>query len=177
MNDKEMRTPGMKRTLRVLLVASLALNLLVVGAVLGMVVSHRGKDERHPPRVSQPGGPLTAALERQDRKAVGRDLRNAMRAEQAERGDGAANFSVVISALTTDPYDSAAVRAAVEAQMQQVTRRVDLGVDILLKRFDEMSAADRAAYAERLQKVIERGPRRKPKGQRGEGKSWFGSHD
>lgn len=166
MNDRNLKSPGIKRSLRVLLVVSLALNLLVVGAVLGIGVTHRGDDRPHSSRASHPGGLLTAALERQDRHAVGQELRNAMREERVARGDSGNDFSAVISALTATPYDPEVTREAVEMQMQQVTRRVDLGVDILLERFNAMNAADRAAYVERLQKVLEREPRGHSKGRR-----------
>jgi uncharacterized membrane protein len=163
MSDAASKTPKMRRGVRILLFASLALNLLVVGLVFGAFVSHRYEDRRGPPRMEQVGGPLAAALSRQDRRKVGREMRRIYRAERASQDDIGAGFSEVITALTMVPYDSVAARMAVERQVHTITRRVDLGVDILLKRFDEMSDSERAAYTERLKEVLKRGPRRPPK--------------
>lgn len=164
MNDAKIEAPGMKRSLQVLLFASLALNLLVVGLVLGAAFSHRADDDhRHRSHVSQPGGPLAAALERRDRRAVGRELRQAIGAERAAQGSARSSYGNVIAVLTATPYDADAMRAAVTAQMQPAIRRVELGVDILLDRLDGMTPAERAAYAERLQEVLERAPARRRK--------------
>lgn len=172
MSEETSKKPKMRRGVRILLFASLAINLLVVGLVVGAMASHRYEDRRHPPRLERAGGPLTAALSRQDRRAVGRELREAYREKRPSRESIKAEFGAVITALQSDPYDPASVRAAVAQQMQRITRRADVGMDILLKRFDQMSVAERAAYAERLQKVLERGPVRKPKGRRDGDANW-----
>ena len=61
---------------RVLLVVSLALNLLVIGAVAGVII--KGGPFKHggPPHMAQGGvGPLTQALSKEDRRAIGREMR------------------------------------------------------------------------------------------------------
>ena len=174
MNEQVAQAPGMKRRLRVLLFASLALNLLVGGMVLGAVLSHQSDDRHRSPRMSQPGGPLTAALSMEDRRDVGRELRRAIRAERAIQGDTLTEFDSVIAALNSEPYDSNELKRALEAHFQWAERRMERGVDILLKQFDEMSEEGRSAYAERLKEVLANGPGRRTKKPRGKQTSWFG---
>lgn len=163
MSDGNMKAPGMRRGVRILLFASLAVNLLVAGLVIGAMVSHRFDGHGKRPRFSQAGGPLTAALTREDRRAVGRNVRKTLRAERPSKETIMEEFSNVIRALKQSPYEPQAVRAAVERQMQYMVRRADLSVEALLTRLNEMSAEERAAYAGRLQEVLERGPRKKRK--------------
>ena len=173
MSEIETRAPRMRGSLRVVLFASLALNLLVVGLVLGAVVSHRSDERQRSPRVEQAGGLLATALTRRDRREVGREMRKSFRAGQFSRGDIRADFVAVTGALTAEPYDPAAVRATVTTLMQKVSRRSDAGMAILLRKFDEMSADERAAYARRLGEVLERRSKRPPKGLRDRGDTGF----
>lgn len=163
MSTPDDKAPGMRRSVRILLVSSLALNLLVAGLVVGAMVSHRFDDRGKPPRVSQVGGPLTAALTREDRREMGRYVRKTLRAERPSRDSVDAEFASFIAALTAEPYDAGAVRGAIERQMQLVLRRADLGVEALLTRLNEMSVQERAAYGERLQEILKRGSKKKRK--------------
>jgi len=177
MNEQVSQAQGVKRKLRVLLFASLALNLLIVGMVLGAVFSHQSEDRHRSPRMSQPGGALTAALSREDRRDVGRELRKAIRAERAIQDDRQIVFDRIIAALNSEPYDPNELRQAVEAHFKWAEHRVELGVDILVKQFDNMSEESRLTYAERLKEVLASGPGRKTEKPRGKKSSWFEPRD
>ena len=156
--------PRTWRGIRIVLFVSLALNLAVAGLVLGAVASHRFGRDDHPSRLDRAGGPLTEALSAADRRAIAKALRQAAREERPTRADIRAEYQAVIAALRARPYDAEALREAVERQSQGLKRRVDLGREILLHRLAGMSDDERAAFAGRLEAVIERGP--KPRGGR-----------
>lgn len=146
----------MSRGLRWLLVISLALNL----AVLGMMASwwfNWGKHHRHmPPRIEQVGGPLTRALDRDDRRAIGRAIRQVYREKGEGRAAQKARMEALIADLRADPFDREAVAAHMEAQRETLRERLSTGQALLLDRFVEMDASERAAYADRLEEELQR---------------------
>lgn len=164
MSETRQDTPKMRRGVRVLLFASLAVNLLVAGLVVGAVVSHRTGDSHRPPRIDQVGGPMARALSREDRRALGREMREAQGDRRGTRAEIRAEFDKMIVALEASPYDSAVVRESLERQMQGIEQGAQLGFELLLQRLDAMSDAERAAYAARLREELTR--KRRPEGRR-----------
>ena len=158
----------MRGWIKLVLFASLALNIAVAGLALGAVLRHGDMQDRPRARADQIGGPYTAALSREDRRAIWRE----MRAIQGEGRPGRAQireeFSAVVDALRADPYDPAQLRDIVGRQFQAGIERQQLGQTLLLARIDTMSAAERAAFADRLSERLESGredrPRERPAG-------------
>ena len=139
--------------LRLVFLVSLGLNLLVAGVVAGHLIS--GPPDR-PPRVDRMAGPLTFALDEEDRRAIGRDLRRAYRAERPSHDRIAEEYRGVVAALRSDPFDAGAVEAALQNQIKSATRRITLGQEMLMDRIAGMSAADRSAFADRLEEGLTR---------------------
>ncbi|MEZ5911535.1 MAG: periplasmic heavy metal sensor [Paracoccaceae bacterium] len=146
-------SPRPSRRWRVLLVLSLALNLLVLGAVLGAVIGH-GRSPYMAMR--DPGfGPYTEALGRADRAALRRAF--------ADRGGSpiepatlAAEFLRLAEALRADPFQPQAVADLFQAQRQRGEARMRLGEDLLLQRITAMSPRERQAFADRLEVALQR---------------------
>jgi uncharacterized membrane protein len=160
MSENVEQVPGMRRGLRWLLIGSLACNLLIVGAVVGMVVAHSLRDDHRPPRFDRAGGLMTKALSPQDRRTIGRELRRAYREKRPSFADVRTEYQAVIDALRATPYDPSVVRAAVERQIAAMQERGQTGKELLLARLAEMDDADRKAYADRLQDILEHGPQK-----------------
>lgn len=152
------RTP---RWIKVALLVSLSLNLVVVGAIVG--ARGFGPVPGASERMGGPmggGGALARALSSEDRKALRetlgqdrdqrRENRRAMRAMRAE----------IVAQLRATPFDPAALAQALEAQSQLGQSLAARGQGALLQRISEMSDAERAAYADRIEAS---GQRRKPK--------------
>ena len=154
----------MRRGVRVLLFASLAVNLLVAGLVVGAIVAHRVGDDHRPPRIDQVGGPMTRALSQQDRRTIGKALREAYRDGRPSRSEIRAEFDRVIAALQASPYDPSVVRSSLERQMQGIEEGARIGRELLLQRLESMSDEERAAYAQRLREELSR--KRRPDGRR-----------
>jgi len=146
--------PRSPRWMRVLLVLSLALNLLIVGVVAGAVAS--GKTGG--PRAGDVSfGPYSAALSREDQRMLRRAIRQD--GKRTDWAEARANFQTFLSVLRTEPLDEGEMRRLFQEQGEMARARQDIGKTALLERIVEMSPQDRAAFADRLEEVLRRGPR------------------
>lgn len=151
--------PRTRTWVRVALVVSLALNLLVLGMIGGAVINHGRGDPR---AVTGPAdlGPYGRALSDADRAA----LRKAIRAEgprlRENREAVRAGFRELTGALRAEPYDHARVTAIIEGQQARVEAQVDLLRALMLDRVAQMTPAERAGFADRLEEVLRHGPPR-----------------
>lgn len=140
------------RIWRVVLIVSLALNLAVLGLVGGAFVSGKFGGDR-PGRIDFGLGPVARALTSDDRRAIGRALRQ----DRALRGyDFRAQMVAVTAALRAEPYDGAMMQSLLEdqaARLGQVQARAQLAV---LDRIAAMSPDDRRAFADRLDAELAR---------------------
>ncbi len=145
---------------RTILVISLALNLLVVGVILGAKFSGNSDERQHGPQ-NLAIGVLGSALERDDRRALGSAFRKEMRAQRDDRPARvvASQFLEVLRAPEFAPDD---LEALMRAQFAATSASFDVGRALLLERITEMTPEERAAYADRL----EEGVKRKFKGKR-----------
>jgi uncharacterized membrane protein len=145
---------------RVVLFASLALNLLIVGAIGGMVVrggpGRMGGGEFPPPLRDLGYGVFGHALSQDDRRSIGQEMvkhsgdLNANRREIRTRVDG------LLTALRADPYDAAQVQQLITQQQAQLLKRQQIGQDLLLDQIGKMSVKDRTEFAKRLERLIRR---------------------
>lgn len=148
--------PATARGLRIALIVSLALNLLVVGAVGGAMLSGDRWHHRGPPRMQAMGGPLTRALDPGDRRALAREMHAAHR----DRGWSHERMREELAGLAADlratPFDPGAVGARLARMQQRFQERIDRGQALLVARLAEMDDAERAAYADRLESELQR---------------------
>lgn len=150
------------RWLKVALVVSLALNLLVLGVVAGAALRHDGHMAGERERADVPRefvrSPFLGALAPEDRRAVGRELMREEGLLRGNRADLRARFERLLAAIRADPFDRAAVEAILDEQRAAGARRLEIAEDAVLDRLSAMSPAGRAAYAERLDRSLRRGP-------------------
>ncbi len=147
---------------RILLIISLMLNVLIIGAVAGnMIGKKRGADVPKANNIAF--GPYTRALEHADRKA----LRNALLREQRTREYGpravAASFTEILDALRADPFNEDDLRAAMAAQQDILNGRQNLGMDVLVDRLIGMTDAQRTTFATNLEEALTSGRKYKPR--------------
>ncbi|MDE0111114.1 MAG: periplasmic heavy metal sensor [Albidovulum sp.] len=140
--------------LRILLICSLSLNLLIVGAAIGAVFKWRGG----PPRFEIAGncgsGGMTAivrAMERSERAAIrdafeaggfGRDFR---RAATQDDIDG------LIQILNSDPFDADGLKSILQVRSEQLAKELELGHGIIFDRISSMPEDQRRRLAERIE--------------------------
>lgn len=144
------------RVWTVVLVGSLALNLVIAGIVGGTLLSGRIGDG--PPRSFDLGvGPVAMALERDERRAIGRELRqNRVLRDLDPRGRAAEMLAV----LQAEPFDPDALRAIFAEQSDDLVRVQTRAQDALLETIAAMTPERRAAFAAAVAEEMARGARR-----------------
>lgn len=141
---------------RGLLVVSLAFNLLVVGVIGSWALRHGGTHGgHHPSRLDMAGGPLTRALNDEDRREIGEKMRGAYRNGGRTRAAQRAGFDALVADLRAVPFDPATVAARMSEQREGFRERFEMGQRLLLDHLATMSDAERAAYADRLEARID----------------------
>jgi len=151
--------PG--KGLRIALALSVALNLAFLGMAAGAFI--RGGP---PDRMARDldFGPFAEAFSREDRAELRRgffqragdmrDMREAMRADMAG----------LVAVLRSEPLDRAELDRLLARQGARLAERLELGQALVVERIAAMSAADRAAFADRLERALEKGGRHGPGG-------------
>lgn len=154
MNDRN--TPARDgRLIRILLVASLALNLAVVGLAAGWALRHAGGGGgAHPSRLDMAGGPLTRALSKEDRHAIGQKMRETWHKADDGRADLRDSYDALLADLRAVPFDPARVSARMRQHRERFAVRFEMGQEVLVGHLATMSDADRRAYADRLEDRI-----------------------
>jgi len=144
---------------RILLVASLAVNLAVVGIVAGTVFGG-GSSERLQ-RFDLSVGPLTRAMEDTHREAVRNQLRESGAFRAANRNGMRRDASILLDTLRAEMFDA---QAFVDIMARQRTRQ-DQGQSVVLEavtaQISLMDTTERRAFADRIQEQLRRSPPRR----------------
>jgi uncharacterized membrane protein len=147
---------GRYRRLRIALIASLGVNLLVLGTVAGAVFLGPGDGPRRFEVRDIGFGPFDRALTREDRDA----LRQAFVDRAGTMRDGwrqmRADLELFLTILRVEPFDPAALQAVAELQADRMQERFALGQDLLMQRIVAMTEAERLAFADRLEEALRR---------------------
>lgn len=154
--DPKPAPQGMRLWVRILLVVSLAFNLLVFGAVAGMAIKGGPWEHAHSPRqvVDAAVGPLTRALTKEDRRAIGRQIRKEGRADGLTRRAHREALERMLVLLQSTPFDSEAFGAELAGSVTGLQTRMSRASETLVLHLSQMSDADRAAYAERVKDAM-----------------------
>mgnify|MGYP000235587584 CR=1 FL=1 len=155
MTEKQIDTPKTSQKWRHrLLVGSLALNLLVVGAVVGGAVIGNGPGG--PQRFDLTVGPLTRAMEGEHRDAVHDRLRESGAFQRADRAGMREDTAILLATLRAENFDEAAFRAALSRQRVRLQAGQDALLDAVTSEIETMSAEQRSAFADRIEDQAER---------------------
>lgn len=136
---------------KMVILASLAANLVVAGLVAGAMISgpqHSGGAR------NLAFGAYTFALMPQDRKILMDRLRERRHDLPGPREMQRADREDLARLLRREPFDRAEVARLFDAQRGRADARFRLGQDLLLDRLATLTPAERQAMADRL----ERGP-------------------
>ncbi|MBQ4827181.1 periplasmic heavy metal sensor [Leisingera sp. HS039] len=144
--------PGMKLWLKLLLAASLALNLAVIGIAAGAAWRYSGKD-RHWQRPPTVGAMIFRELDRDTRKAL-----------RAEAGGGHGSYfkrrhaegAAVIDALRSADFDAAALLAVLRTQSDARHVFHTKVQEAWVRKLEAMTAQERAAFADRMEERMQR---------------------
>lgn len=154
--------PATALWVKVVLALSLTFNLLVVGLVVG---AKFGDDDRRPDRrghsesrtrLDPALGPFARALPEEERREAMRALEDRSGPMRPSRAELATQLADMLAVLRAEPYDADALRSIFAEQRAGWNARSDTGREIMLEKIEAMTLAERAEFADR----IERGFRR-----------------
>ncbi|MCL3882161.1 periplasmic heavy metal sensor [Marivita sp. GX14005] len=145
--------------MRALLVVSLGLNLLVIGALAGFAVTHGPERWAGRPHAAS-GSIFTRTLPAEERRA----LRHAFMSSASRPGGSqpiAADLQRAIDLLRETPFDADRFAAAMAEHSRHRAERDEIGRRLIADRIAGMSDAERDAYADRVQEALDRLIRRR----------------
>ncbi|MCK0150650.1 periplasmic heavy metal sensor [Marivita sp. S6314] len=135
--------------MRIVLFSSLALNLLVVGLVVGAIATG-GPERRAGGKPRDVGSVFTRALDADDRAALRRDFVAQFQRPDRDRRPVLTDLETALETLRATPFDEAAFLSAMAEQSDRRAARDAFGRQALAASIAAMSDADRAAYADRV---------------------------
>lgn len=150
---------------RLVLVASLALNLLLLGLLAGGALQAWQTPAQ--PALAEMRA-LWQVLPAETRRSLRSDFQ---RRDGAERGigqarQGAAMAPALPALLRAEPFDDAALASAMQAARTQRAERALRAEQALARHLAALPAEERAAIADKLEERLERRPRRGQQRQR-----------
>ncbi len=146
---------GASRGTRIVLALSLAANLAVAGFVLGHKLDRDGPGPGNMAR-DLAFGPFTEALSDGDRRALAKTLYAKAPGMRDARKSMEADISAILTSLLADPFDPSALDAAFAAQNLRASENLRVAQTALREFLVGMTPQDRIAFANRLQKRMDR---------------------
>lgn len=157
MADPAPPVTGCPRWLKIVLGLSLGLNIVIMGIVAGIWL--RNDPPRERPASMGYAAPYVIALPRD----VRRDVFGAIRSDETlpNRSARRVHYSDMIEVLRAEPFDRDRAKAILSLQGSEAARIQDVSQAAWLSAVADMDLSERSAYAERIEKVLSRGERRK----------------
>lgn len=156
--------PRMRLWLRVVLVLSLAFNLVIIGGATGVALRF-GRFGPPPSHMEEGrGSPMIMALSRDARREMGRSIRKAYRDTANDAGNESGIYADLVRALEADPFDKEALRAARQALESRMSLRREVAGDVWLESISKMGVTERKAYAESMLEILTRKKSWRPRG-------------
>jgi len=149
-----------KPWMRILLVASLGLNLAVAGMFVGAKLSGGDPSKWDRGRDNAQLGPYGRAFTKEDRAALRQNMGAREGRFRTHRQNMRAAATALIETLRAEPFDIDAARAVLATQRSAQIALQDEGQDLMLNHLANMTPEARAAFADNLEKGLKR---RKPR--------------
>lgn len=153
--SSEPQTQRAPRWMKVTLVISLAVNLLVIGAVIGAGLSHGGKQS---PRKHEARGEgvnmITDALPKEERRALGKEVRRALRADPQIRDTLRAEIEALASLMRSPDFSVGALEAQLTVIQSGMMGPISIAREHLTDRLASFDENARAEYATRLEGML-----------------------
>lgn len=135
------------RGFRILLFVSLAMNMLIVGLLVGALSSGRMGSK---PRVDFDFGPFFRSLSEEDRRAIVQSVRSNPDIRPPSPRNRRQDLLTFVDIMRSDPFDSAAMADLMAKQRENGSRVLVAAHGAFLERMEASSLEDRIAFADRL---------------------------
>lgn len=151
---------------RVLLVASLGLNILIIGVVIGSIASRGGGADRdNSPRLRDVGlGPLERILNRDERQNLRNELAGRAPELRQNRQQLRQDIRAILQALTADPFVPEDLADALAGQQRTIAERQRIGHSAFVSRIASATPEQRREMAARIERALRRGERARQQG-------------
>ena len=149
------------KTTRILLILSLALNLVILGGLAGMAIGHWNHGDDKVKRAYLSPNPLVRALEKDERKEVSKAIRRTHEERGLDRQADRANYREIVALLLAEDLDRGALTNALETRVAATVKRLGSAQEAWLEVVEDMDMEDRREYAERLEEVLEKGHKKR----------------
>ncbi len=158
MSDQEHNRPGRRRRWAALLIGSLALNLLVIGAGVGLLINWPHHRYWHADRFFGPAGlgSVARAFDDLDRHSLGQEIASGEHDFGNMRRIGQEHLQQLIAVLTEDPFDPAALDAQFVQQQEMASNRLRQGHKMVAAKIKSMNREQRLGFAERLERQFKK---------------------
>lgn len=148
-----------RRVWRIVFALSLALNVLLIGAIGGAYA--RLHDGGRPGALDLQMGSIANALPRRDRAQIGKVIRDELRADRPTRGTRRAAINAMMAALEADPFDPVALSNLIAEQQMLQDRVRDVALTAFVSHVAQMTSQERSELADALRAaMVRRGPQR-----------------
>lgn len=141
---------------RILLVASLALNLIIIGIVAGAFMG--GGPSKSGQRFDLTAGPLTRAMDSENRDAVRDALRESGVFRPQNRSGMRADMQALVATLRADVFDADQFQEVLSRQRNRLQEGQQTVLRVVSDQIEGMTSDERAAFADRLEEQLRRGP-------------------
>ena len=156
MTDMQKNPASIRLWMRIVFFISLAINLLVVGALVGLMIAKPSMQDRRVHSTRNLVQPFIRALEPHDRKLFVKSMERVVRQPGSERRPGMVDRQAALALLTADPFVRSDFADYLTGQFETIREIQGFGRELLLDRIVEMSSEDRLAYADRLARQMKR---------------------
>lgn len=143
---------------RIILILSLSLNMLVAGLVAGTLLRD-GPDRSSERRLEAADlgfGPYVAALGPEERRTLVQAARREGSGLREHRAKVRRQFEEMLTLLRAETLDVAALDRLLSEQQAALTDWQGIGQRLLVENLAQMDAAERAEYADRLDRLLRR---------------------
>jgi uncharacterized membrane protein len=147
--------------MRIVFFLSLAVNLLVVGALVGVLVTKPKTRHRSMHASRNLVRPCIKALDPKDRQAFQTEMAQSYKRSSGGQRIGAQTRKAAFELLTADLFVRANFSNHLTRQLDYIKTIQGAGVKILLNRIVAMNMAERLAYTARLETHMRRNGRAK----------------
>tara|TARA_B100000287_G_scaffold6955_1_gene6789 strand:- start:226 stop:690 length:465 start_codon:yes stop_codon:yes gene_type:complete len=144
--------PKRRNLWKILFGVSLALNLLIVGA-LGGAFMRKGKGPTANHLAS--GFLYMRALEFKDKRALRKEILRNKDGRKLVKDRNQASFNSAVGILKSHPFDRAAFENLLDEQAKHAKLRQDSARIALVNRIENMTKEERRVYAQRLKGFID----------------------
>ena len=154
----EQKSTSPSRLWRILLVVSLALNVAVLGLAGGALM--RDKVGGRPPSGIEFGaGPIGRALSPEDQREIGKAIRDRVDLSRENRPSPRRAMRELQEALVAEPFDAEQFETVLQGSLRRAAQFQTAAQEALVERVSNMTAEERAAFAERLSHTMQRQPK------------------